>query len=167
MLMLLLPLASCADRLADEPEPERMPVCMLYPARGYEQENQRGDPTLLLDADGSTGRTCGCMTPEEFEDELRVDEFHERALLECQELAATFASDDCQEMYEAGEWLSLMRPATGDFAWLTNGKDLDCSEQGADEGCSIAGTRALPILPELMVLGLGLRRRTRSRTSAV
>jgi hypothetical protein len=121
---LLVMQTGCAERQLDGAESDLLPVCMLYPARGFDES---GDATLLVGPDGSTGRTCDCMTQEDIEDGSRVDEFHDRALQECLQLGAAFDSNDCQEMYDEGGWLLLMLPAVGDNAWLTDGKDLDCS----------------------------------------
>lgn len=162
--LLLVSLTSCAERTLDGldgPESELLPVCMLYPARAYELEGKQGEVTFLRGPDGGTGRTCDCLTQEEFDEGLRLDEFHDRALQECLQLAAPYASNDCEEMYDEGGWLISVLIAVGDNAWLTEGKDLDCSEQAAAQGCS-AGDSSPPL--ELLalvvvVLGLGGRRR--------
>lgn len=154
--LLPLSLTGCVERQLDGPESDLLPVCMLYPAKGYEPEDNGGDATLLLAPDGSTGRTCDCLTQHEFDEGLRLDEFHERALQECLQLAAPFESNDCQEMHDEGGWLLLMLPAVGDNAWLTVGKDLDCSEQADAGGCSATGDLSSPFgLLALLLLGLG------------
>ena len=155
---MLLGTLSCAERQIEHPDADLLPVCMLYPARGWDNH---GNATLIVDPDGSTGRTCGCMTEEEFAQDVYLDEFHERALEECFQLAAAYETNDCQVMHDEGGWLFWMLPATGDEAWLTIGKDIPCSEQAtAEAGCSVTGERSSTLLPfALLLLGFPLARR--------
>ncbi|NVB42782.1 hypothetical protein G6O69_33480 [Pseudenhygromyxa sp. WMMC2535] len=154
----LLSLGGCAERQLAGPDSELLPVCMLYPAKGYDEH---GDPTLLRDLDGSTGRTCDCLTQEELDEDLRLDEFHEQALEECLSLGAAFQTNDCQEMYDEGGWLLLMLPATGDNAWLTSGKGLSCAESTNEAGCAMNNTPSSPwsmFVLTAICLGLPTRR---------
>lgn len=151
--------AGCAERQIDHPDADLLPVCMLYPARGWDEQ---GNATFIVDPDGSTGRTCECMTPEEFEQDLRLDVLHERALQECLQLAADYETNDCQEMHDEGGWLLSALLATGKEAWLTIGKDIPCSEQATTEqGCTITDDRPSPLALLALALFAAARRRPR------
>ena len=156
-LLVLLGSTSCAERQFDHPDADLLPVCMSYPARGWDKH---GDASFIVAPDGSTGRTCDCMTVEEFEQDVYLEEFHDRALEECFQLAAAYEMNDCQDMYDEGGWRIWMRPAIGDNAWLTIGKDIPCSEQATAEGCSVTGDRSSPLSLLALLLGLSLARRS-------
>lgn len=168
LLLVLLASSNCAERQFDHPDADLLPVCMSYPAKGWDAH---GDATFIVAPDGSTGRTCGCMTEEEFEQDVYLDEYHERALQECFQLAADYGyeTNNCQDMHDEGGWLIYMRPAIVDYAWLTIGKDIPCSEQATAEGCSASGDRSSPLpLLALLLLGLPLaRRRLRDHASDI
>ena len=162
VLLVLLGSTSCAERQFEHPDADLLPVCMLYPAKGWDEQ---GNATFIVAPDGSTGRTCDCMTEAEFEQELRLDEFHELALQECLQLAAAFTSNNCQDEHDEGGWLPLMLPAIGDNAWLTIGKDIPCSEQAtAEAGCSVTGDRS-SLLPLFALLLLARRPVERARSA--
>ena len=109
----------CAERLASSDDPELVPYCMLYPAT----VSRDGHNEFLVAADGSTGRVCMCMTFEDYLMQTYVEELNDWALEECLELAADFDTNDCQQMYDAGEWLTMVR---GVRSWATGDEGVGC-----------------------------------------
>lgn len=123
-------LGGCAERQVsiEDDEPVVMPACMILPARGYWND---GSTWTINNERGVVGTVCMCMTWEEFESQVHVDELNDRGLAECNHNATLhhdFDYTDCQESYDQGEWRKLVGFAIEDWEW-TNQEGLTCDEE--------------------------------------
>ncbi len=143
----------CAERQAElnGDALERAPVCMaIGGTMGYWPD---GTHTSVLDVDTGTAVTgCLCMTQEEFESQLRLEELNALTYEQCELHAerSGFAWNSCAEDRDAGLWLLNTSWGLGELAWQ-NKDGLDCAGEGEALACALSDSRGA-LAPSLLGL---------------
>ena len=112
-LIMFAALTSCGgDEVFEIPDEFRGdPFCALVTGTyGYFED---GSKRLVADWDENVAvGGCVCSTHEEIATGVHDEEINERALQACLSAAAElgYVSNECQEHYDAGQWLGNIRP---------------------------------------------------------